>query len=103
MEKRTEWQLQVMLAWMDEKWEQPDLLCWYVMALICEVRRLFQEDPSSVQPADCKLRFTKETPPVKEGEEAPELTEEQVAMIERQFMGLVGGRFNPRGDQPPAQ
>lgn len=58
MEKHTEEQLHVWLAWFNMDMNRPSRLEWYLMQLTAEVRS--SNSRKAVEVASCKIKFTSE-------------------------------------------
>ena len=45
------------MAWLDMQWNNPDLICHYLMQVAMEVRRLFRKNPNAVHLKHMKIPF----------------------------------------------
>jgi hypothetical protein len=76
-------------AWFDEKWNQPSLTDFYLMAIACEVRRVLSKHPGRIKLKDFLLRFG-------DKEEKP-LTVEQATQRSKMVWGSAMTAAQKRG------
>jgi hypothetical protein len=57
MEKHTEHEMRITLAWLEMQWERPNRTDWYLMQIAAEVRRGLVKRPNDVKTEHLKLRF----------------------------------------------
>jgi ADP-glucose pyrophosphorylase len=86
MEKHTEKEMRVTLAWLEMQWDRPSRTDWYLMQVAAEVRRGLVKKPNSVKTGDLKIKFV-----LSSKHSAPALTPEQQMMHSKHcWMGAVG-------------
>jgi hypothetical protein len=76
--------------WLDERWNDPDLHCYYMMQVAAEIRAGFSKNPQPVRLSQLKIPFEMKQP----GEDEIPLTDAEAKRIEAIWMaklGLLGG------------
>jgi hypothetical protein len=86
MEKHTEREMKITLAWLEMQWDHPNRTDWYLMQIAAEVRKGLVKRPNNVKTENLKIKFKfdRKCP-------APATTPEQQMMISKQcWLGAAG-------------
>lgn len=92
MEKHTEKEMRVTLAWLEMQWDRPNRTDWYLMQIAAEVRRGLVKKPNSVKTENMRIRFV-----LSSKRSTPALTPGQQMLASKQcWLGAVGllGKVN---------
>lgn len=86
MEKHTEREMRVTLAWLEMQWDKPSRTDWYLMQIAAEVRRGLVKKPSSVKTENMKIKFLLD----RKRSAAPPTSQEQMMMSKQCWLGAAG-------------
>jgi hypothetical protein len=88
MEKHTEREMRITLAWLEMQWDRPSRTDWYLMQVAAEVRKGLVKRPNAVKTEHLKIKFVLDR---KRSARGSALTpQEQMALSKHRWLGAVG-------------
>jgi hypothetical protein len=86
LDKHTEREMRITLAWLRMQWDRPNRTDWYLMQIAAEVRKGLVKYPNHVKTDQLKIKFKFD-----EGRPAVVLTPQEQMMVSKQcWLGAVG-------------
>jgi hypothetical protein len=102
MRGHTDFQIRVWLAWLDKQLNNPDLVCHYLMSVICELRniqQMFNKRRKKIKLLDAKIPFKEGKPKRKrvqkkrgKGPKLARMNEQDLAASKSIWQAIVGGK-----------
>jgi ADP-glucose pyrophosphorylase len=86
MEKHTEREMKVTLAWLEMQWERPNRTDWYLMQIAAEVRKGLVKKPNSVKTENLKIKFVLD----RKRSAPPPTAQEQMMTSKQCWLGAAG-------------